>query len=127
MTAEKVSILTLVVVDDVYEMRDVLRLNLEALGGFKIVGEAADAATAVKEVERSQPDAVVLDVGLPDVSGADILDELREVAPNSKIVVLTGLGQGQIRRMMELGADAAVAKSAGFVVETALAIQRVCR
>lgn len=118
--------LTVVVVDDVYEMRDVLRLNLEALGGFKIVGEAADAAAGVKEVGRSQPDAVVLDLGLPDVSGADIMDELRAVAPNSKIVVLTGLGERQMRRVLELGADAAVAKSAGFVVETADAIRRVC-
>ena len=119
--------LRVVVVDDVYEMRDVLRLNLEAMGGFTVVGEAADAASAVTEVRRAQPDAVILDLGLPDLSGAEIMEELREVAPGCKIVILTGLGERQMREVLKHGADAAVPKAAGFVVETANAIVTACR
>ena len=45
-----------------------------------MIGEAADGASGVAAVERLRPDVVLLDVGLPDVSGLDLVAELRATA-----------------------------------------------
>jgi CheY-like chemotaxis protein/anti-sigma regulatory factor (Ser/Thr protein kinase) len=77
-------------VDDVDELRTLVRRALGVRGGFDVVGEAADGRTAVEAAERLQPDVVVLDLGLPDLAGRDVLSMLRSVAPDTRVVVFTG-------------------------------------
>jgi CheY-like chemotaxis protein len=79
-----------VVVDDVIEMRRLLRTALRFGGRFSVVGDAATAAEAVAVTERLQPQIVVLDLGLPDLSGRQLVARVREAAPYAKIVVFTG-------------------------------------
>ena len=70
---------TVVIVDDHARFRRSARTLLE-LEGFDVVGEAADAASALREVERLRPDLVLLDVQLPDCSGLDLVPLLRPLA-----------------------------------------------
>lgn len=77
-------------VDDEAGLRRLLRSSLEAREGFEVVGEAGDGAEAVDLVARSQPDVVVLDLGLPDLSGLDVIPRIRAVAPAARVVVFTG-------------------------------------
>lgn len=77
-------------VDDESSLRELLRQSLEARAGFEVVGEAGDGAEAVAVVERCQPDVVVLDLGLPDLSGLDVIPRIRVVAPAARVVVFTG-------------------------------------
>lgn len=67
---------TVVIVDDHDRFRRSARKLLE-LEGFDVVGEAADGATAVTEVERLRPDVALVDIGLPDTSGFDLAARLR--------------------------------------------------
>lgn len=67
--------LTVVIVDDHARFRRSARKLLE-LEGFTVVGEAADAASAVSEVERLRPDLVLVDIGLPDTSGFELASQL---------------------------------------------------
>ena len=78
-------------VDDVADLRRVVRGVLEQHGGFVVAGEAADGRHAVELAADIQPDLVLLDLDMPGMSGLDALPVLRTVAPATKIVVLSGL------------------------------------
>ena len=120
-------LLRVVLIEDVKEMRDVLRFTLELAEGFEIVGEAGNAASGLDVVAGQQPDAVVLDLGLPDVSGADIIGELRKAAPGMKIVVLSGLVQENRARLSDMAVDGIVSKSTGFVTRVVNVLEAACR
>lgn len=78
------------VVDDDGDLRTLVRLALELHGGLVVAGEAGDGKSAIATAASSQPDIVVLDLGLPDVTGFDVLTGIREVAPSARIVVFSG-------------------------------------
>jgi DNA-binding NarL/FixJ family response regulator len=78
-----------VVVDDIDEMRDLVRMLLTRDGRFEVVGEAADGAGAIAVVEREQPDLVVLDVKMPLLGGIEALPRLRQVSPTTRVVMLS--------------------------------------
>lgn len=81
---------TVLLVEDVAELRSVLRQSLQFRGDFEIVAEVGDGATAIVAAARHQPDLVVLDLGLPDIAGHEVLTRLRRVAPAAQVVVYTG-------------------------------------
>jgi DNA-binding NarL/FixJ family response regulator len=75
------------IVDDHASFRRLARRVL-AHAGFEIVGEAVDAASALRQTAILHPDAVLLDVMLPDRSGVEVARELARV-PHPPRVVLT--------------------------------------
>jgi DNA-binding NarL/FixJ family response regulator len=98
-------------VDDVAEVRRVVRLALRFHGGFEVVGEARAGLQAVGLAEELRPDVVLLDLGLPDLAGREVLTRLREVAPGARVVVFTG-GDEEDRAYYEKHAAAYVLKGA---------------
>jgi CheY-like chemotaxis protein/anti-sigma regulatory factor (Ser/Thr protein kinase) len=81
---------SVLVVDDVAELRSVLCRAIRLRGGFTVVADVADGAAAVTAAARHQPDIIVLDLGLPDLAGHEVLTMLRAVSPGAQIVVYTG-------------------------------------
>jgi CheY-like chemotaxis protein/anti-sigma regulatory factor (Ser/Thr protein kinase) len=79
----------LVVIDDDSDLRRLVRLGLAGHSSIEMVGEAGNGREALEEC-ASEPDVVVLDLGLPDIAGHDLLTELRQVAPRARIVIFTG-------------------------------------
>jgi DNA-binding NarL/FixJ family response regulator len=77
-------------VDDVDDVRRLVRTALRVHGGFEVVAEARDGAEAVRLAEEQHPDVVVLDLGLPDLAGREVLSRIRELSPTSKVVVYSG-------------------------------------
>ncbi len=77
-------------VDDVPELRRAVRLALRRHGGFDVVGEAGTGAEAVELATDLRPDIVVLDLGLPDLAGHEVLTRLHALAATPKIVVFSG-------------------------------------
>jgi DNA-binding NarL/FixJ family response regulator len=77
-------------VDDVADVRRLVRIALRFHGGFEVVGEAGAGRQAIELATRLRPDIVLLDLGLPDLAGRDVLTRVREVAPAAKVVVFTG-------------------------------------
>ena len=75
------------IVDDHASFRR-LASRVLARAGFDVVGQAVDAATALREVEVLEPDVVLLDVMLPDRSGLEVARELALI-PRPPRVVLT--------------------------------------
>ena len=78
---------TVLVVDDHAGFRAKARLLLEA-DGYQVIGEAADAQTAVAEASRLRPEVVLLDVHLPDGDGFDVAARITE-DEGAPAVVLT--------------------------------------
>lgn len=111
MIAYAVSVtLRVVLVDDMPEVRRVVRLALRLRGGFEVVGEAGNGGDAVQIAGAEKPDIVVLDLGLPDVTGRDVLSGVREQSPTSKIVVFSGSVDGSERDWIARRVDRYVLK-----------------
>ena len=94
---------TILIIDDEVQIRRLLRITLETAG--MDVLEADTGRTGLGEVARRQPDAVLLDLGLPDLSGLEVLKQLREwskvpvlvltvlAAEGDKVAALDGLNK----------------------------------
>jgi len=79
----------ILVVDDHTLFRRGLTALLAGDARFTVVGEAGDAGEAQRQAAALQPDVILLDNHLPGVSGVDALPGLREVAPGSRVLMLT--------------------------------------
>jgi len=98
-------------VDDVADVRRLVRFALRFHGGFEVVGEARGGIQAVELAAELRPDVVLLDLGLPDLAGREVLTRLREVAPGAQVVVFTG-GEDKDRAYYEQHTAGYVLKSA---------------
>lgn len=85
---------TVLVVDDAVLFQAGLTAALKG-SGFDVVGEAQDAMTAVSRSEALQPDIVVLDVLMPGISGLEVVDKIIDVAPKTRVVLLTSSESGE--------------------------------
>jgi len=79
-----------VLVDDMPEVRRLVKTALRFRGVFGVVGEAANGAEAISLTTELRPDIVVLDLGLPDLAGQEVLTRIRAQVPTTKVVVFTG-------------------------------------
>jgi signal transduction histidine kinase len=84
------------VVDDVPDIRKLIRLTLERCGPFTVVGEAGDGAQAIAEAARLRPDIVLLDLSMPVMDGLEALPEILAASPDSKVLVLSGFTAGEM-------------------------------
>jgi len=75
--------------DDHELVRRGLSSILEGVGGISVVAEAADADAALRAVESSRPDVVIMDVRLPGRSGIEACREIRSAFPDTKVLMLT--------------------------------------
>jgi two-component system CitB family response regulator len=66
------------VVDDDFRVADLHSAYVERVAGFEVAGRAHTGAAAVEAVDQLRPDLVLLDIYLPDMSGLEVLQKLRE-------------------------------------------------
>jgi NarL family two-component system response regulator LiaR len=78
-----------VIADDHAVVRQGLRTFLELQDGIEVVGEAADGVEALELVERTEPDVALLDLVMPRLGGLEAIRRIREVAPATRVLVLT--------------------------------------
>jgi DNA-binding NarL/FixJ family response regulator len=78
-----------ILIDDHTVLRDGLKLLLSLEPDLEVVGEAANGLAGIQTALDTRPDVVVTDVGLPDVDGVEVTRRLRELLPESRVLVLT--------------------------------------
>jgi DNA-binding NarL/FixJ family response regulator len=87
------------IVDDHAPFRAVARALLQ-LEGFAVVGEAADALSALDAVGRLRPDVVVLDIQLPDLDGFEVARRLAQAGDPPVIVLVSSRDRSAYRRRL---------------------------
>ena len=103
---------TILVVDDNDLVREALALLL-ARSGHGVL-EAADGQEALLLIKTNVPDLIVTDILMPEMAGFEMIEEVRKVAPDLKIIAMTGgtpIGPDDLlQHAARLGADEIVAK-----------------
>ena len=100
-------------VDDHHLIREGLRLVLQGVAGFEIVGEASDHASAMELVTTQRPHVLVLDLTFPEGDAMPLLRALRARQPDLRIVVLTMHSNPEtVRQALAAGAAAYLIKGA---------------
>jgi DNA-binding NarL/FixJ family response regulator len=105
----------ILVVDDLAQIRKLIRDLLEAETEFRVCGEATDGHDAIDKAQNLKPDLIILDVSMPRMSGIDAAPKLKKLLPQTPIILFTfheGLMRGFDAR--EIGVDAVVAKDRGM-------------
>ncbi|BCW43458.1 response regulator [Arthrobacter sp. StoSoilB5] len=77
------------IVDDDFMVAKVHAGFIQRTPGFGVVGVAHTGAQALLETQRLQPDLVLLDIHLPDINGLDLMHQLRDVAPDLDVLVIS--------------------------------------
>src|ERR1700758_800228 len=103
---------SVLVVDDEIQIRRFLRTGFE-LDGFT-VQEAETGAEALRAATLKPSDLVILDLDLPDMDGADVLERLRSWSTVPLIVLSVRANEAETVRLLELGADDYVVKPFGM-------------
>jgi DNA-binding NarL/FixJ family response regulator len=110
---------TVLVVDDHPAFRASARRLLE-LSGFRVVGEAADAESALRLTRTLRPQLALLDIGLPDRSGFEVAEEL--AGGKTRVILVSSRAQSDLgRRVSESGALGFISKE-NLSGETLLAL-----
>jgi two-component system, OmpR family, KDP operon response regulator KdpE len=101
------------VIDDEPPIRRLLRVGL-GTEGYHVI-EAPDGASGLRMIDREGPHVVILDLGLPDIGGLELLRMIRERHPKLPVVVLSSRGDesGKVQAL-DLGADDYVTKPFGM-------------
>ena len=111
------------VVDDELQIRRFLRIALEA-NGYRVF-EAATGNEAIREAARLRPDLVILDMGLPDMDGLDVLRRLREWTATPAIILSVRDSDEDKVAALDSGADDYLTKP--FSLDELLARMRVAQ
>ena len=107
--ADRISI---VIVDDHDLVREGLRSLLTQYEDFAVVGEAADVETAVRVIERTTPDLVLLDLRLGEADGVEVARRVRGLGRSVTILVLSAQDSAaDLRSALAAGADGYLLKS----------------
>jgi DNA-binding NarL/FixJ family response regulator len=104
--------LSILIADDHEVVRRGIRALLEARPEWKICGEAATGREAAEKARKFRPDLVLLDLAMPDIDGLEAIQEILQVRPSPKILVLTMNDCGEMAsRALAAGARGLVLKS----------------
>jgi CheY-like chemotaxis protein len=111
---EEGSMITVLLVDDEAIVREGLRMRLAREPDITIVGEAITGAETLEQVQRLQPDVVLMDPALSDMDGVVTITMLRAAYADSAVVILSLQDDAVIRaRVQAAGAAAFVSKYEG--------------
>ena len=103
------------VVDDHPAFRKALTSALNMVEGFEVAGEAGGGVAACEGADELEPDVILMDLSMPDLSGIDAMKVIHESKPDMPVVILTAHADpGVEREAREAGASGFLAKGIGL-------------
>lgn len=119
---DKIKIL---IVDDHAMVRESLSLALQIQPDFDIAGEARNGSEGVLLAQQLQPHVLLLDLSMPDFDGIEVTRRVREIAPRTRILILSGIhADARVYATVQAGVDGYIVKDA-TTTELASAIRHV--
>lgn len=105
--------LRIILAEDHIVVREGLKMLLNAQPDMEVVGEADDGKAAVQMALEHQPDVLVMDISMPELSGAQATRQLKRLLPKLKILVLSvHADKSYLRELLKAGASGYVLKRA---------------
>ena len=101
----------ILIIDDEPAIRNVLKISLESVG--YLISEATDGKTGISKVSEFHPHLIILDLGLPDMNGVDVLKELRKWTRVPAIVLTVTDNEQTKVNLLDAGADDYLTKPFG--------------
>lgn len=83
------SVCRVAIVDDHTLMREGIRMFIDSLDGFNCIWQASSTREAIEQLEKSQPDVLIVDISLPDRNGLELIKDVGTVHPDITIMVLS--------------------------------------
>ena len=106
---------TVAIIEDHQVFVDALGMYLDHNPEFQLLGSAGSYAQGINLIQDYSPDIILLDVGLPDRNGLDLIPEIRQRRPKSRIVILTSLSdESTLIRAIDLGVSGFVQKGSSL-------------
>jgi DNA-binding NarL/FixJ family response regulator len=101
----KLAPIRVLVVEDFAPFREFILSTLASARDLQVIGEASDGLEAVQKAVELRPDLVLLDIGLPSLSGIEAARQIRKLLPESKIIFLTQESSANVvQEALSLGA-----------------------
>jgi DNA-binding NarL/FixJ family response regulator len=108
-------VVKILIADDSLVVRDRLVTLLTDVHGIEVVGQAKDAMEARSLAAELRPDVAILDIRMPNGSGADVLRDIKKLNPTPKVIILTNYPHPENRKKcIDRGADHFFDKSTEF-------------
>ncbi len=102
----------ILVVDDNAVVRTLVRKLFESQPDFEISGEAENGREAIDKAEQLKPDLIILDLIMPVMTGLDAAPLLKQLLPDTPIILFTQQEGSEVERLAQAaGIDAVVSKS----------------
>lgn len=116
----------ILVADDHGLIREGLKRILGLQEGIKVIGEAINGKEAVENTLALMPDVLLLDVNMPDMTGLEVLKEIKREKSSIKILMITAAGDREtLFSALEAGADGYILKDSESI-DLVQAIEEVC-
>ncbi|MCL2781184.1 MAG: response regulator transcription factor [Actinomycetia bacterium] len=104
----------IVLADDHTIFRQLLTEMLSTIPGFEVVADGEDADQAIALAAEHQPDVVLLDIGMPGPDPAHSIPRMRELSPNTKVLIVTSFDDPRaMHDLIAAGASGYLLKTAG--------------
>jgi DNA-binding NarL/FixJ family response regulator len=116
--------ISVLIADDHAVVRDGLRLLIETQSDMKVVSEASNGREAARQVLRSNPDVVIMDLAMPELNGVEATRQIHENCPATKVIILSMHSSSEhIFQALKAGAHGYLLKeSAGMEVISAIRV-----
>jgi DNA-binding NarL/FixJ family response regulator len=102
---------TVLICDDRQELRDAISTALASVVRFRVVGEASDRTSCLRGIRETQPDVLILDIGMPG-GGPPVAAQAKAASPTTYVLVFSGIADPNVRlAMLAAGADDYVVKT----------------
>ena len=82
-------LISVVIVEDYKLTRVGLRSTINEFENIRVIGEAEDAKAGLEIIQREKPDVILMDLGLPEMNGIEATQRVKELSPDSKVIILT--------------------------------------
>ena len=105
------------IVDDSFLMRRIIRNILEKDSSLEVVGEASDGVIALEKVAELSPDIILLDIEMPNMDGIEFLRRAKLVT-SAKVIIISSVARidsKEAREVLELGAVDIIPKPSGVL------------